>query len=254
MKQIVSTIRPATGFSHIAHIGLQLLFPLIIFVLIRMNLSLMLPIAIVLLSKWRMFAVRPRFWLINIRANIVDIMVGLSVVLFMASTDSGVTQTIWAVLYALWLIYLKPGSSVLMVSAQSMVAYLLGMSALFAVFPRDAPLALYALFVGLISYFTACHFFGSFDEPYTRFLAYTWAFIGVALTWVLGHWLLFYGPVAQPTLLLVVFGYGLAGMYYFDHHDKLSRIIKLELVFIMVAIAVINVVALLLSTRDNTII
>ena len=81
-----------------------------------------------------------------------------------------------------------------------------------------------------------------------------WAFMGVAITWVLGHWLLFYGILAQPTLILVVLGYGLGGLYYFDHHDRLSRIIKLEFAFIVVAILVINLIALEISSSSSSII
>lgn len=33
---------------------------------------------LVLLSKWRIFALRPRFWWANIKTNLVDISVGLS--------------------------------------------------------------------------------------------------------------------------------------------------------------------------------
>ena len=57
--------------------------------------------------------------------------------------------------------------------------------------------------------------------------------------WVLGHWLLFYGIVAQPTLLLVILGYGLAALYYLDHFDKLSTVIRRQFVFIMIAVVVI---------------
>jgi hypothetical protein len=66
--------------------------------------------------------------------------------------------------------------------------------------------------------------------------------------------LLFYGAVAQPAVLLILIGYGLAGMYYFDHHDRLSRIIKLEFVFIMSVVICINIITLLISTRGGKII
>lgn len=254
MKQIVTSLRPAYGFSTIAHIALQLVFPLLLFVVIRIDLSLIFPIAIVLLSKWRMFAVRPRFWLANIRANAVDIMFGLSVVLFMADTQTLSTQIAWVIAYVIWLIAIKPGSNVLLISLQAIIAYFVALLALFGTLVGDTPIFTYVILVGLISYLTAHHFFDSFDEPYARFLSYVWAFMSAALVWILGHWLLYFGPISQPALVLITLGYGLAGIYYFDHHDKLSRIIKLELVFIVVAIIIINVIALLVSTSNSTII
>ena len=37
-------------------------------------------LALVVLSKWRIIAVRPRFWWANIQANLVDLTVGIGVV------------------------------------------------------------------------------------------------------------------------------------------------------------------------------
>ncbi|MBQ3293902.1 hypothetical protein IJG96_02100, partial [Candidatus Saccharibacteria bacterium] len=45
---------------------------------------------LVLLSKWRMFAVRPHYLWLNIKSNLVDLIVGFSVVLlaFFAGTST----------------------------------------------------------------------------------------------------------------------------------------------------------------------
>ena len=67
-------------------------------------------VVVLLLSKWRMLAVKPRHWLANVRANLVDITVGLAVIAFMSGTGSLITQLIWAGLYSAWLILLKPRS------------------------------------------------------------------------------------------------------------------------------------------------
>src|SRR6478735_8680014 len=69
--------------------------------------------ALVFLSKWRVIAVRPRFWFANLQANLVDFMVGISVVTLMLLT---VSATPWvaamlAVLFAFWLTVLKPHSA-----------------------------------------------------------------------------------------------------------------------------------------------
>ena len=57
--------------------------------------------------------------------------------------------------------------------------------------------------------------------------------------WLLGHWLLFYGLVAQPTVILSTIGYGLALLYYFDHSDKLNEALRRQFLFIMLAIVLI---------------
>jgi hypothetical protein len=92
---------------------------------------------------------------------------------------------------------------------------------------------------GLICYLAARHLFDNFDEPYAKLLSYLWGYFGAALTWVFGHWLLFYGGISQPTLILIVIGYGFAGMYYFVQIDRLSSFVRRQFIFIMLAIIIV---------------
>jgi hypothetical protein len=240
MRPLITKIKPANGFSRLAHVGLNVLLPLLVFVLVRID-FLQLALAVILLSKWRMFVVRPRFWAANIRANAVDIIVGISLLLFMVHSGSQFVQFMWAVLYGVWLVGIKPASTALMVSVQAMVGLVCGLMALFLAWAAG-PLFGLVLLTGLICYLSARHFFDSFDEPYAKLLAYIWGYFGAALVWTLGHWLLFYGVVSQPVLLLLAIGFGLASLYYLDHHARLSKNLSRQLIFIMVAIVLIVVV------------
>ena len=193
---------------------------------------------VIILSKWRMFAVRPRFWAANIRANAVDLMVGLSVVLFMTHVDNLSMQLVWTILYAIWLIAIKPQSGVMMVTTQAFIGQLVALSALYLVW-ADGPIYGLTLLSGLFCYLAARHFLDAFDEPYARMLAFIWGYFGTALAWLLSHWLLFYRGVAQTTLLLSTLGYSLAVLYYLDHNDRLSKGIRRQFIFIMMAIIVV---------------
>lgn len=237
MPQIPAKIKPAQGFSHFIHIALNVLLPLVTYILVRVD---FVPLAIVLvfLSKWRMFAVRPRYWLANILANSVDIIVALGLIIFMASTTETWWQVFWVLAYSGWLIWLKPRTDALSVSAQAMVGQLLGLSALYLKF-GDAPLAALVGLTWLITYISARHFLTSFDEPYTALLAQVWAYFSASLVFILGHWLLFYGLVAQVTLLLTTIGYGLATLYYLDAADRLTGNLRRQLFGIMGAILLI---------------
>lgn len=237
MNKLASRIKPKSGFSSLVHLGLTALLPILIYILVRID-FVQLAAALVILSKWRMFAVRPRYWPANMRANAVDIMVGLSIVVFMSSTSVGAWQIAWALLYGLWLVFLKPGSSVLFVSLQAVVAQLTALMALFLLW-GDASLFLLVAASWLVCYLCARHFFTSFDEPYASLYAHSWGYFAAALSWLLGHWLLFYGVLAQPTLLLVVIGYGLAAMYYLDQTDRLSVMWRKQFIIMMVAIVVV---------------
>ncbi len=251
MREFIAKIKPANGFSQVLHLGLVTLLPLLVFILVRIN-FFQLALAIILLSKWRMLAVRPRYWIANIRANGVDIMVGLAILVFMIHAPSPAWQLVWALAYVAWLVWLKPSSESLIVSVQAMVGQLCGLAALFIVWPT-APLFVLVGGAGIICYLAARHFFDGFEEPYSKMLSYTWAYFAAALVWLLGHWLLFYGFLAQPMLLLTVISYSLAALYYLDHRDRLSKILRREFVFVMLAIVTVILISLWHSTKSRII-
>jgi hypothetical protein len=245
MRPFINKLKPAGGFSRWAHAFSNLVLVLLVFVLIRIEFE-QLALTLVLLSKWRMLAVRPRFWPALVRYNSVDIIVSVSLLVFMMHADSQLAQLAWAAVYAVWLIAIKPASGALMVSIQSMTGLFLGLSAIFLAW-GGSPLYWLVLSVAVVCYLSARHFFDSFEEPYAKLLSYLWSFFAAALTWVLGHWLLFYGPIAQPTLLLVGVGYGLAALYYLDHHDKLSKLVRIEIM--VTTCAIVAAVAVSLSVN-----
>lgn len=165
-------------------------------------------------------------------------MVGLSFVVFMMNTTSATLQAFWAILYAVWLLAIKPGSSTFMVTAQAFIGQLVALMALYVTWAAGPVYGL-TLFTGLFCFFAARHFFDVFDEPYGRMLAYLWGYFGAALAWLLSHWLLFYGAISQTTLLISALGYGMAVLYYLDHHDRLSIGLRRQFIFIMLAIVVV---------------
>lgn len=237
MKPVLTKLTPTRGFSSFLHYTLVVLLPLLVFVLVRLD-FITLALIVIILAKWRMFAVRPRFWPANIRANAVDILVGLSTVIFMQDSTSAAVQLGWAVAYGIWLIVIKPRSTTFWISIQAGTAQFAALSALFLEFP-DQPTYVLSLAAGTVCYLAARHFIDSFDEVYARLLSYTWGYFAAALTWVAAHWLLFYQFIAQPTLLLSAIGYGLAALYYFDHYDRLSIMLRRQFVFIMAAIVLV---------------
>lgn len=237
MRLLLRKLKPASGFAHFLHLALLVILPAAVFVLVRLN-FVQLALSIIVLSKWRMFAVRPRFWAANVRANAVDLTVGLSIVVFMTHAESFWLQLVWAALYAVWLLYIKPASSTFMITGQAFIGQLAGLTALYLAWDAGPVYGL-TLMTGLICFLAARHFLDTFDEPYARMLAYVWGYFGAALAWLLSHWLLFYGVVAQITLLLSSLGYGLAVLYYLDHHDRLGKATRRQFIFIMLAIVLV---------------
>lgn len=237
MELLTSKIRPTRGFAHAFHLSFIALLPLVIFVLVRIELFGVALVAI-LLSKWRMFAVRPHHWMPHIRTNAVDIIVGLSLLVFMSNTVSMSWQIFWVVLYEIWLLVIKPGTSLPMVSLQAVIAQGIGLTSVFLFF-EDAPLALYVAIYWFIAYFSARHFLASFDEPHAQIIASQWGFFAAALMWISGHWLLFFGVVAQPALILSILGYGLGGLYYLHETDRLSRLVRRQITVVMLTLIIV---------------
>lgn len=235
----MAKIKPVSGYSHFIHIALTLLLPTLIFIIVRLGFyQLELGLALILLSKWRIFAVKPRHWLANLRVNAVDIIVGLSILVFMVQSGSMMFQLFWAVVYAIWLLYIKPMSSLQGSSIQALVAMTFGFIALFAALGGSSLYILVALAWG-IGYMTSRHFLIAFEDPLIKYLSYIWAYFCAALVWVLGHWLLFYGPIAQPALLISVLGFGFSGVYYLQKSDKSSDILRRQIIFVVFAVLVI---------------
>lgn len=233
----IGLVKPRRGFSHLAHGLLTVLLPLLAYVLVRID-FVALAIALIFLSKWRMFAVRPRYWVANLVSNGVDLMVSVSLVLFMANTTEQWWQLLWMGGYMLWLIAIKPRSDTLSVSLQAMLAQLIGLSALYLKFGSSSLIWL-VLGSWALAYVVARHFLTSFEEPHAALMAHVWAYFAGSLVYVLGHWLLFYGVIAQIVVILTTVGYGTAGLYYLDATDRSTGLVRRELLIIMVAILVL---------------
>ena len=207
-------------------------------------------ILLILLSKWRMFVVRPRYWMANIAANAVDIIVGLSIIVFMDHTTSAAMQLVWAALYGVWLVFIKPGSNLFMVSMQALIGQAMGLVALYVAW-LEAPMLGIVFATWIVTYLAARHFFTSFEDQYTPLYAHGWGYFGAALTWVLCHWLLFYGVIPQPALLLTVIGSSLGGMFYLSESQRLTPLLRKQFMFIM--IAVVSIVVVLSDWGDKTV-
>lgn len=249
VRYLVDKIRPGKGFAHFFHLSIIAFIPLVLLILIRLDFTLF-AVIVLLLSKWRMVAIHPRHWIAHIRTNAVDIIVGLSFLVFIAESSTAILQLVWVLLFEVWLLLIKPGTSLLSVSAQALIAQGLGLTSLF-MSVEEAPLAAYVIAAWLICYFSARHFLAVFEEKHSGLISSIWAFFAACFVWVLGHWLLFFGPIAQPAVLLTTIGFGLSGLYYLDQHDRLSTGVRRQILGMMFVI--ITVIIVFSEWGDKTI-
>jgi hypothetical protein len=202
------------------------------FILVRIDFG-QLALALVLISKWRMFAVRPRHWPAIVRANAVDIIAGGAFVLAMDTAVEPSWQLVWALFYAVWLAYIKPQSTQFFIGLQAILAQSLGLTVCYLRLADQPSSWLLVLVVWLICYLSARHFLSAFDEQLARPVAQSWAFFAAAFTLVMGRWMLFYGVIAQAVIALSICAYSFAAMYYLHEIGKLTPALKRQFVFVM---------------------
>ena len=72
MRKFLYKLKPESGFSHFLHLLFNILLPIVVLIFVRLDLFILAAV-MVLLAKWRILAVKPRYWVSNLRANLVDI-------------------------------------------------------------------------------------------------------------------------------------------------------------------------------------
>ena len=193
--ELLKTIRRKSFLSESVYVTLNIALAVAVLVIVRTVASPVPALLLVLLSKWRVFAVRPRYWIANIQANLVDVIVSMSMVVLMYSVGSlpaslGL-QIALTVLYVLWLVLLKPRSSRSAVVAQAATALIIGTTVLF-ISSYAWPIELVVIGLALVGYITARHVLTQFEEDHLQFLSLVWAFVMAQLGWILSHWVVAY--------------------------------------------------------------
>lgn len=234
-------IRWSLGAYRLLNIGLVL----VVAFLIGIGLT---PIAILLvvLSKWRVLAVQPHHWLVNIRSNSPDLIVGLSFVVFMTQSEVFLATLLWVILYISWLLFLKPKTDPAYVGVQAMTSQFMGLTALFWVADSlpDIVIILGAWFIASVS---AQHYLNGYDEPLTKVMSVIWALFVVQLAWLMNRWLIVYPMtdnliIPQISIVTGVLGYIAATIYHLSQAGKLSKKLARRYVVLgTIALAVIIV-------------
>lgn len=207
--------------------------------------------ALVFLSKWRVLAVRPRYWFANIQSNMIDLIVSLSlVVLLFGASGSFVTQFFLTLLYVGWLLGLKPQTKRVFEVAQAGVCVFIGSMALVSV-SFAWPVSIVVLCFWLLGYCVARHVLAAYDhEAHLSFLSLIWGFILAQVGWLAYHWTIAYaliggGFVRLPQVAIVVLGLSfLAERVYasFAKHGRvqsgdiiLPTLLTLSVIFVLLA-------------------
>ena len=174
--------------------------------------SWIIGLVLVLLSKWRVLAVRPRYWIVNLLSNLTDFIVGASFV-FIAYC-SGTTwlpiHFILAIGYIIWLVLLKPRSSEVAAEAQSLISVFLGTTATVMLFASSNAVFM-TVFCFLTGFSAARHVLVQSDENEFGMLTLGTGLITAELAWLSNSWLIVYTfgttgiVVPQLSVILTIF-------------------------------------------------
>lgn len=225
-------VRFGDALHVLANVGFVGLIALVVFI----GQLPLLALVLVLVSKWRIFAVRPRFWSINLRANLLDIIFIVSVVsLAIHPAVTPLAQAFWLLVLAVWQVVLKQLSGQSLMVLQAALGQFVGLMALlaYAAYISVGQLYMVAIVIGAwgIGYAAARHIMASYDhEPKTEFFGLLWGFVVAQLTWLLSHWLQVYViipgvSIPQIALIVILLGFAAWRVYamqrYATEHDDL---------------------------------
>lgn len=206
-------------------------------------------IFLVLLSKWRIFAVRPRYWGVNIKSSLVDLIVGSGIVLiaYCSGTTPLPVHYLLAVIYVLWLTLLKPRSSESAARAQALVAIFIGTTAA-TLMTASAEAIFLSLACFIVGYGAARHIIVQSDDRDFSLVTLSVGLVSAEIAWLAHSWLIVYRfgstgiivPQLSIILSIVAFVFGAAYRSAIKHDGKIrSADISMPLIFGTLLIAII---------------
>ena len=155
--------------------------------------SWVIGLALVVLSKWRVLAVRPRYWGVNLLSNLTDFIVGASFVLI--AYCSG---TVWLPIhfllmagYVIWLVFVKPRSTELAAEIQSLFSVFLGTTANVMLFASSNAIFM-TLACMLIGFSAMRHILVQSDENEFGLITFGTGLVAGEIAWLSNSWLIVY--------------------------------------------------------------
>ena len=263
--KFLKLVRRQSFLSEVTYTCLNIALAIAVTLTVSYTNSIGLALLVVAISKWRVLAVRPRYWWANIRSNMVDFIVGASVVMHIFTVNNTTLDgtakllivSIITLFYIAWLLFIKPRSKRTYVMIQSSIAILLGISALFSA-GYDWPLSLIVLLAWLIGSSAAYHTLNSYDDESQSLLLSLFTGVFFAeLAWVSYHWAIAYPMPFFPELMVpqvAIFTTLLSFLMYkiydsFYHHSKIRTS---DILLPLLLVVSVVVVLLLLFNRVGT--
>ncbi|MBQ9017909.1 hypothetical protein IJ118_02510 [Candidatus Saccharibacteria bacterium] len=200
--------------SSAVHVFLNILLGTISVLVTVFSGSPILGILLVLISKWRIFAVRRRYLWLNIKANLVDLIVGISVVLLAYYAGSALLPVdfLLMVIYVVWLLVVKPQSSEGGALVQSLIAVFLGISAT-TIMTANLDSIAGVVLAFLVGYAASRHVLSQTSTKDYTLTTLICGLVFAEVTWLCSSWAIIYTfgetgiRVPQVAIILTIFAF-----------------------------------------------
>lgn len=200
--------------SSMIHVFLNLLLGVGSVLVTVLSGSPLLGIILVLASKWRVFAVRARYLWTNIKANLVDFIVGISVVLlaYYAGPSFLIVDFVLMAFYSIWLLFIKPLSNETAAMAQSLIAVFLGISAS-TIMSANLNSIVIVLLAFLIGYAASRHILIQSNDKDFTLTTLVCGLVFAEIAWLCHSWSIIYTfgstgiRIPQLAVILTIFAF-----------------------------------------------
>ena len=193
MADYILMRKSRNALSSFLHIVLNLLLAITSIGATMITGNCIIGLILVAVSKWRVFAVNHRYWWLNIRSSLVDLIVGVSFVLlaYAAGTTFLPVHIVLMSAYAVWLIIIKPRTTQGFNILQSIIAVLLGVTAasIFAAITDSLVLVIAAFLIG---YAASNHVLVQNGNHDAAFISLVCGLVFAEIGWLSYSWLIFY--------------------------------------------------------------
>jgi len=209
------------ALSSVLHVLFNVVLGVAAILSVPLSSSWIIGFFLVLVSKWRTFAVRPRYLFLNLKSNLVDLFVGFSLVLlsYFSGTDLLPVHYLLTVLYIVWLVLIKPRTSANWTFFQALSAIFLGTTASVVLCASQNP-ALLVFLEFLIGYAAARHVLAQNNNSMDNgFPALIFATVLAEISLLAYSWLIVYSfptygiMIPQLSIILTIFAF-MSGKVY----------------------------------------
>ncbi|MFZ2275473.1 MAG: hypothetical protein WAV68_00715 [Candidatus Nanogingivalis sp.] len=203
--EFISISKKHSLASSIAHIFLSILLVLVCWLSIYVTKTPFLAIVLILISKWRTFAVRPRYWIVNIKSNLVDLIFNLSMVLiiFYSGVEFWISQIVLVLLFVAWMTIIKPRSGAFWTKTQALLSIFFGLAGLMSV-SFAWPTEIVAVVAFLIGYSSIRHILSDGEFANNEIISLIWGLIFAQFVWIANFLVIGYPLVLAGSFSLII--------------------------------------------------